>query len=488
MKRLRFRIKTAALLVALMLILAGVYGVRSVSHYGSRWFSYVSNPRLAALKSTVREGSIRDRNGILLAETREDGTRAFAESTPIRSALVHLIGDRNGKIANSVESFQAGYLLGYSSSLRDAIHHLINPSDVRQGNNLTLTVDAELCAAIPGWFEAHPITAGKSGAAVVLNYRTGEVLALISLPCFDPDTLSEADAASLDHPYLNRATQVLYPPGSIFSIVTAAAALSRLPDARSQVFLCNGEYRVSENFSVHDFNLASHGSQNLRQAFARSCNPFFAKLALDVGEAELRSVAERFGFNRNFLFQDLIVANSFYPTGIRSKEDLAATGVGQGTLTVTPLHLCLIASGIANGGIMPEPRLLLQVDAVSGSRVLSFSSAPVDTVCDRESAAEISVMMQDAVQNGVGSAAAVSTLDIRGQTGIAQSDPTGKGSIHYGWFAGFNAQQDLPVAVCVLVEDIPEGESGENTAAVIAGEIFTYLRNHPDLALPGGRN
>ena len=479
MKKQRYRFKIAALfLLALFLVLGG-YGLWSVTHYGSRWFSYAANPRLAAQKESVIEGNILDRTGTVLAST-EDGKRVFQAKAADRKAVVHVIGDRAGMVANAVESFHAGYLYGYSSSLPDAIYHLTHPEEPRRGNDVTLTLDSALCAAIPKYFDAHPLSAGKNGAAVVINYLTGEVIALVSLPSFDPDSKDTQALEALDHPYWNRATQGLYPPGSTFKIITAAAALEKLSSVQSRTFTCTGSLPVTESFTVRDFNQAIHGDLSLDQAFLRSCNSVFASLALEMGDAALRSEAESFGFNQNFLFRDLVVYNSSYPTAGRTREAVAASGYGQSALAATPLHMCLIAAAVAGNGTMPEPRLLKEVRTAAGARVLRFSSAAVRTVCRPETAQTLQQMMRDVVQGGgSGYLAAVSGMDIRGKTGTAESSLNGE-KINYGWFTGYNAQTALPFAVCVLVEDIPEGETGGTVAAPIARQILTWLKNHAD--------
>ena len=480
MKSRRYRYKLIALLLTGLFVLAGAYGARSVSHYGSRWFSYAANPRLAARKQLVTEGDILDRKGTVLAATR-DGVRVYNENRAVRSATVHVVGDRRGMIANSVESFHAGWLYGYSSSLSDAFRHLLHPDEVRRGNDVTLTVDADLSASVPAGFASHDVTKGKNGAAVVLNYLTGEVLALVSLPVFDPDDLSDAALSGLDHPYFNRAVQSLLPPGSTFKIVTAAAALSGLPGSDTKVFSCSGSLRVSETFTVQEFGHAVHGNLNMSEAFLRSCNTFFASLALELGDSALRSEAEKFAFNRNFLFRDIVVYNSRYPSSSQSPETLAASGYGQSSLLATPMHLCLISAAVANGGQMPEPRLLKQVTNSAGTRLLSFSSAPAGTVCSRNVADRLSEMMKSVVQGGgSGFRAQVPTLDVRGKTGTAVSTADGR-QVNYGWFTGFNAQKDLPVAVCILVEDIADGETGGTTAALVARDVFSWFRSHPDV-------
>jgi len=479
MKSQRYRFKLISIFLMALIIFAGVFGFRSVLQYGNRWFSYTANPRLINQKKNVTEGSISDRNGTLLAST-QDGNRIYAEEESVRKSLVHLIGDRDGMIANTVESFHAAYLYGYNSSLLDAFYRLTHPAEARLGNNLILTVDSALCAEIPSYFDQLPSARNQSGAAVVINYLTGEIIAMVSLPNFDPDNATDTLIQSLDDPYWNRVTQALYPPGSTFKIVTTASALNGLDDITSRTFSCSGALEISDRLTVKDYAGAVHGSLTLSQAFARSCNIVYASLALELGDHQLRKTAEKFGFNRNFLFQDLVVYNSVYPLTDRSQEAIAASGYGQSALTVTPLHLCLISAAIAADGKMPEPKLLREVRTSAGSPILSLSASTVLTACDTDTASRISSMMKETVQgSGTGSKAFVTTLDVRGKTGTAESTKDGS-PINYAWFTGFNAQKDLPFAVCVLVENVADGETGGSTAAVIAGSIFNYLKLHPD--------
>ncbi len=476
MKRQRHRYKMIAFLLFLAFLALGLWGVWSVRNYGTRWFSHASNTRLAEQKKSVIAGDIRDRNGVLLAST-VDGKRVYQEKASDRSAIVHLLGDREGQIANSVESFQAGYLYGVQSSLLDALHHLLQHTE-RRGNNLTLTVDAGLCSTIPKAFSSHTATRGKNGAAVVMNYHTGDVLALVSLPGFDPDDPESVE--TLNQPYWNRATQALLPPGSTFKIVTAAAMLENLPGVRDQVFTCTGSLSVSDQFTVKDFENAVHGQLTLKQAFLHSCNSVFASGALTLGDESLRRMAEQFGFNENFLFRDLVVQNSMYPQKRQTPEALAASGYGQSAIAATPLHLCLLSAAVANDGVMMEPRLLKTVQSSSGATILSESSVTVRTVCAADTAQTLQEMMKSVVQGGgSGSRASVYGMDIRGKTGTAESTAGGV-PVNYGWFTGYNAGEGLPFALCVLVEDIPDGETGGTTAALIAGDLFSWLKNHPD--------
>jgi len=455
-----------------LLGVASAYGVYSVSIYGSRWFSSVRNTRYRNARQTVIKGNIMDRRGVLLATTGADGSRVYQSNIKSRSAIVHLIGDENGYVANGVDSFQASYLLGFESSLVERINALIN-GESRRGDNLVLTVDSRLCTEIVSYFSEIRQTSGKSGAAVVINYRTGEVLALVSLPVFDPANLNEDVIKDPQHPFWNRALQSTLPPGSTFKIITAISALTNLPDIEEDTLTCTGAMEVMDHV-IHDYGLAHHDSISLANAFRVSCNNAFAECAIRLGDAALRRTAEDFGFNDNFLFRDLVVENSHYPTKNRNDFELAWSGVGQSQISATPMHMCMVAAAIANEGIMMEPRLLARVSSPAGTVRLRFSQNVYGRVCDRQTAATIDRYMKTVVERGTGTAARVSGLTIAGKTGSAEGAVNGKPATH-AWFVGYIANPSLPFACCVLVEG---GGTGGSVAAPLAARIFKYLKDN----------
>ena len=158
---------------------------------------------------------------------------------------------------------------------------------------------------------------------------------MVSMPQFDPTNMDSALSDEAAGALINRATQGLYPPGSTFKIVTLASALENLPDLNDFAFDCTGYYPVG-NYAVTDGS--AHGVQTLSDAFARSCNTTFAALSQDLGYEMLGNTAEEMGFNRNFMFSDLIVYNSSYPIDDLSAEDLAWSAIGQGRVLATPMH------------------------------------------------------------------------------------------------------------------------------------------------------
>jgi len=455
-----------------LLGVASAYGAYSVSVYGSRWFSSVRNTRYRNARQTVIKGNIMDRWGVVLATTGADGSRVYQSNTQSRSAIVHLIGDENGYVANGVDSFQASYLLGFETSLVERISALVN-GESRRGDNLVLTVDSRLCTEIVSYFGETKQTSGKGGAAVVLNYRTGEVIALVSLPVFDPANLNESVIKHPQHPFWNRALQSTLPPGSTFKMITAISALTNLPDIEEDGFTCTGAMEVMDHV-VHDYGQAKHGDITLANAFRVSCNNAFAECALRLGDTALRRTAEDFGFNDNFLFRDLVVENSHYPTKNRNEFEIAWSGVGQSQISATPMHMCMITAAIANEGVMMEPRLLARVSSPAGTIRLRFTQNVYGRVCDRRTAEIMDGYMKTVVERGTGTAARVSGLTIAGKTGSAEGAVDGKPATH-AWFVGYIANPSFPFACCVLVEG---GGTGGSVAAPIAAKIFTYLKNH----------
>ena len=282
--------------------------------------------------------------GRILATTDEEGNRIYNDDKRTRRAVSQTVGDTLSMSGTGVESFHAATLLGLSGE--SVFDTLFNANPSNQGNSLRLTIHAELSRYIHKQFPD-----GYDGAVSLINYKTGEILAMVSMPYYDPEELenrSQAAEAS-GSGYLNRNTQGQYTPGSVFKIVTLASALEYLPGVEERTFECNGEWAY-EGGSVTCAGGAVHGTMTLEEAFAESCNIVFAKLAYELGAQRLLSTAEAFGFNDVFQFQDLIVYDSSIDTQMPTVGDLAWTGVGQGKTLVTPLHMALIAASVANDG------------------------------------------------------------------------------------------------------------------------------------------
>ena len=471
-QKMNFKLLTAALLLLFASLV--VYGGYSVFTYGNRWFASSTNTRVRSEKANVIAGDILDRNGVVLATTN-DGERVYQSDEESRKAVVHLLGDNLGHVSNGVESFQASYLLGFHSSLAERVLSALR-GETRRGDDLTLTADSKLCTFISQAFQSLDKSAGKSGAAVVMNYQTGEVLALVSLPNFDPHTISQEVEDDPEKPFWNRALQSVYPPGSTFKIITTASALKNLQDIQSRVLSCDGHLKVMDQ-EIHDAGKAVHGSLSLEKAFTLSCNNIFAALALELGDDKLRAAAESFGFNENFLFRDLVVENSAYPTANRNLVEVAWSGAGQSQVQSTPLHMCMVAAAVANHGVMMEPRLILSAQSPGGVTRAQLSSKVFRKALPEGTAEIIKDYMRKVVLSGTGTRAQVPGLSVCGKTGSAESAKDGRDVTH-GWFVGFIEDESLPYAAAVIVEDVNQGDGGGTAAAPIAQKIFEYLKKN----------
>lgn len=223
--------------------------------------------------------------------------------------------------ATGVENFHASTLLGITRTRTDyTLQRLVGYDPV--GSSLALTVDAELTKHL-----ASLLPPDKNGAAVIINYRTGAILAMASKPDFDP---ADMGAEVKDTAYYNRVLQMRYAPGSTFKIITLTAALETLPGVDEEMFSCAGVWNYGDH-SLKCAGNAVHGNLTLSQAFARSCNITFGSLAYRLGAKTLKDTAERFGFNFNFAFNDLMLYESWCLRKSAGAGDLIQAGFGQGT-------------------------------------------------------------------------------------------------------------------------------------------------------------
>lgn len=465
MKLIKQKLRMVVIAVSLLLASLIVYGTWSLGVSGNRWFSSSVNTSLRKVREDVTPGNIYDRNNIQLAGSNLQGKRLYHQDALTRRAMVHALGMYDGTVKNGVETFMSYLLYAYDASYLSRLNAALTGNRLK-GYALRLSLSSGLMRHI-----AERFPQGKSGAAVVMNYRTGELLALNSFPNFDP--LSPQGVMSdPDKPYINNATQWRSAPGSTFKVITMAAALQHLPGVSERVFSCTGAYQVGD-IQVVDAGHIAHGELTLDKALSVSCNITFAKLALELGDEKLRQTAQAFGLDDHFLFSDLVVENSAYPANNRAAKEVAWTGPGQSALAMTPLHMCLVASSIANDGVMMEPKILLQAVGKNREGKAQIVPAIYRTPLSGTDAGIIKQAMRQAVRSGTATRAAVSGLNVCGKTGSAQIDGQ---ELTNAWFIGFLDEPTLPYAVCVVVSDAGEGS---RQAAPLAARIFEYIRNNP---------
>lgn len=455
MKRMKRNMRRVTVVFLTLFVLLAGYFSFAVYAYGDRWFSSAYNPRIHQAKAMVTPGDILDRTGKVLAGSDENGNRVYSSDKSLRLAFSHVIGDTGAVVATGVETFHANELLGFNQGIISRVSQAMF-SHERKGSDVTLTIDAQLQQYVADIFPS-----GKDGAVALLNYKTGEIYALYSSPAFDVKKVDEV-ASGGGSSLVNRATQGQYAPGSIFKVITLAAALDNMSDVESRTFLCEGQRQVGE-FLLTDNGGEGHGETTLSQAFNISCNITFGQLGVELGQNTLRRTAERFGFNENFLCRDLTVYSSRFPADSIEQGKLAWTSVGQGDLLVSPLHMAMVAGAIANGGNMMEPRLILP------GAGQSISGRLYKNCISGSTASLLKEYMRDVVTDGTGSRASFKGGTVCGKTGTAQTASSGQGIDPHSWFMGFNDDPERPLAIAVVIE---HGGSGSGHAAPLAGNVM----------------
>lgn len=453
MKTLHKKIRVIGMLVVVLFVAMGLWLGRTVYLQGSQWANTAYNPRITSAKRSVTPGDITDRNGVTLASTDQKGIRTYIANKTTRRALSHTTGDRSNMSGTGVETMQASVLYDISGSFVDRLLQIYTGAGKR-GNDVQLTVDAVLTDSI-----ARKFPEGYEGAVVVMNYRTGEILAMVSKGEYDPADVS--DVSGIDS-YMNRVLQGLYTPGSTFKIVTLASALSNINGIMDATFTCDGHWEYNGGDMVCAGN-AVHGEMTLKEAFAKSCNITFGKIAYQLGAEKLRATAEAFGLNEDFQFSDIMLYNSTFPDNISSMDELAWSGVGQGKVLITPMQMCMITSAIANDGLMMEPKLIKQTVGLGGIVKSQMGTNVVRRVFSSDIADIMQEYMYEVVKSGTGTRARIDGKIVCGKTGSAETS-NDKSVETNAWFTGFILDDATPYAVTVVVE---QGGSGGRTAAQI---------------------
>lgn len=420
----------------------------------------------------VRRGSILDRRGTILAQSNGVGKDAV-RSYPYKDMYAHIIGYKSDSLgSNEIEKYYNSDLTGKSTApligdalsfLRD-VKSIFDGESIRWGLDINLTIDHNLQQT------AYSALGNYKGSVVALNPKTGEVLAMVSKPGFDPspqvlESSIETASKNNDKALLRRATMESYPPGSTFKIIVAASMIENGKD--NFVFDDRDELTVKvKNYGEGEGNFI--GETDLEKGFINSSNIYFSEAANSLGESKIMQTAKQFMFDDKIKLDRLGVAPSQLPENISSPGDITNLCLGQGDVRATPLHMALIASAIANDGVMMTPYI---VDSTSGTGGIRATPTKLKKCTDGYTAAKLKELMKKCVEQGTGSAAAVYGRNVCGKTGTAEVD-TEKGTAH-ALFVGFAPYENPEIAICVVVENLPHKNTGGTVAAPIARSVFS---------------
>jgi peptidoglycan glycosyltransferase len=429
------------------------------------WIQAIAGPQLAdnvhnprsALLSQYR-GSIVARDGTVLAASNARG-RVY----PLGRALAQTVGYVSARYGTSgLESVYEAQLAARAAG-NDPWTQLLGifgrAQGPARGQTLVTTIDPAIERTLYDSLSAYPRAAG-----IALDPRSGEVLAIASVPSFDPQRIDASFAAlsrDASSPLLNRAIDGLYPPGSTFKIVTVADALDAGVVSLDSTFEDPGSYQVG-NFVVHDDEGEATGRRSLAGAFALSSNVDFAQIALALGADRWFEYAARWRLGEPLDFTLATSRDHLPARDSVTPSILAQLGFGQADLLVTPLRMALVAATIAEAGATPHPTLV---------RVTS-ESPPLANPIDAEIAGEVRDLMSGVVANGTGTAAALPALTVAGKTGTA-TNPAGRS---HAWFVAFAPAESPRVAVAIVVENAGYGGA---VAAPIARRVLVTALHLP---------
>lgn len=425
------------------------------------------NRRSVEVAARTERGQILDRHGEKLAYSEADSEGKFQRYYPYGAIAAHVVGYSTLQYGTTgLENTYNGNLSGATNPQR-RFGPVTNLWTAKAGNNIVLTIDAALQEA------AYRALGNRRGAVVAIDPRSGAILAMVSRPAFHPETIADdwntiANAAS--SPLLNRAVQGLYPPGSILKVMIAEAALAEKIIDTKKTFICEGALKIGPDYELPESNYKAHGKVDLEEALAVSCNVTFGRLSLDLGRSRMAKTFDRYGFSLP-VSNELQEVASRLPNFARLGDgDLAQTGIGQGSLLVTPLRMAMLAATIANKGVIMKPYLVTKITAHDGSAVQEFAPGEFLKPTSPALANAIGRMMVMVVSEGTGYAARIPGIEVAGKTGTAENP---HGASH-AWFIGFAPANNPEIAIAVIVENA--GAGGEIAAPVARQIIARALR------------
>ncbi|MGV8084335.1 MAG: FtsW/RodA/SpoVE family cell cycle protein [Coriobacteriia bacterium] len=435
--------------------------------------NHVANTRNLAKEARQARGSIVTSDGIILAQSVQNADGTYSRAYPQGSLAANIVGYYSTRYGRSgIEAAENDVLAGGQrqfASWSDVFDAAIGRPV--PGNDVVLTIDSRIQKA------AEDALAGKTGACVVLDPRTGAVLASASSPTYNPAEIDSAweslHASTAGSPLLDRARMSLYPPGSTFKVVTLTGALSSGVATPESQYEGPGSLEIG-GAPVRNFEGGSYGSIDLTTATMKSVNTVFAQVAVQLGPQKLVGQAEAFGFNKSIPFE-LSVKKSLMPDPAQMTTwETAWAGVGQpvgehsspaGPQT-TVMQMAIVSASIANGGTAMAPYAVAAVEDTLGQEISHTQAEKLGTATDAQTAATVASIMQKVVESGSGTRAKISGVNVAGKTGTAE---VGENVPTNAWFIAFAPAEQPTVAMAIMIEG---GGVGGQVAAPLARSVL----------------
>ena len=441
---------------------------------------------------SIKRGLIRAADGTILATNRKKrvaGQTLYFRRYPQRGLFAHIVGySTQSRSRSGLEASENDYLTGSNANLHTVLDTTLNRirGATIKGNDLWLTMR-------PGAQRvAMEQLAGKCGSVVALDTRTGAVLVAASRPTFDPN-LVESNFGAINNirascsppaPLLNRATDGLFVPGSIFKVVTSAAALDSGKYTSDSRFLDRG-YCIEYGKQVRNFGDMSgpevFGSVDFLQALEHSINAVFCEIGKTIGAGRILGTSKQFGFYKDPPLETPGNERSpsglynhgklFYPANPATQVDPGRLAFGQERMLTTPLEMAMVAAAVGNKGVIMEPHVVDRVTAPGGGIVKRTRPRKYRRAMRTKTAADLTRMMEAVVTGGTGTAAQIPGVRVAGKTGTAETG--GAGTLNTTWFIAFAPAGAPRVAIAVVLQN--QTGAGGTTAAPIAKAVMQAI-------------
>lgn len=422
------------------------------------------NKRQGVLSRRTIRGSILSDDKTKLAVTNVDGDGNETRYYPYSGLFSHTIGYLNNG-GYGLESLYGYYMLHSNQNFFEQIGNDLS-GNRNTGDNVVTTLNVGLQKA------CYDALGSNRGAVIVMEPSTGKILAMVSKPDFDPNTLaanwSQITGEGSDSVLVNRATQGLYPPGSTFKLITMLEYLREHKNDYGQYhYICDGTYELGNN-TINCVRTTAHGDVDLFSSLAVSCNCSFINIGLSLDLDRYKKTAEKMLFNKELPTNLEYNKSRFVLNGESSEWDIAQTSFGQGKTVITPFHLALITCTIANNGTLMEPYLVSSVESTNGMTVKKFKEEKYDTLITEKEASLLKKGMEQVVKDSFSWLFGSVEYTLAAKSGSAQYGTEG---YEHSLYASFSPADNPEIAVVAVVEGGPQRNT---TAAEVTKQIYDY--------------
>lgn len=421
------------------------------------------NGRAQILTAKNIRGTIYSNQGEVLAETVVGSDKEEVRQYPYDKMFAHVIGyATNGRAG--VEALANYYLINSNAPLSEKVSNDV-AGEKYAGDDVYTTLDVNLQEV------AYNALGVYKGAIIVSKPSTGEILAMVSKPDYDPNQIDaiweELVADKESSILLNRATQGLYPPGSTFKIVAALEYIRENPETYNNYsYHCTGSFSNGAD-RINCYHGQSHGDEDFAKSFAKSCNSSFANIGVQLDRSKFADTLDSLLFNT-----ELPVTMNYSKSRITveadsTEADMMQVAIGQGTTGMTPLHLNMITNAIAADGVLMEPYIVDRVENSMGTVIKQFAPSSYKRILSEEESAVLKELMHGVVENGTASRLKGLSYTAAGKTGSAEYNNVKEDS--HAWFTGFAPVEEPEISVTIIIEG---AGSGGDFAVPIAKRIF----------------